>query len=104
VPPGTELEAQVAAIWRRVLGRSDVGIDQNFFELGGHSLLLLQVKTQLQAALQREFPVVVMFQHPTVAALAKYLGSASDSKVVALSAVSARVHLRKQAIQGRRRH
>jgi hypothetical protein len=101
-PPSTELEAQVAEVWRRVLGRSDVGIHDNFFELGGHSLLLLQVKSQLQEVLQRNLPVVALFHHPTIASLAKFLGGEGESRARFLAAAADRVNVRKQAL-GRRR-
>jgi hypothetical protein len=37
------VEAELLEIWRRVLGRDDVGPDDPFFSVGGHSLLVLQV-------------------------------------------------------------
>jgi len=45
----------------------------NFFDLGGHSLLMVQVHSRLCAALGRDLPMVEMFQHPTVSALAAHL-------------------------------
>jgi hypothetical protein len=41
--PRTPDESALAAIWREVLGRDQIGVDDNFFELGGHSLLATQV-------------------------------------------------------------
>lgn len=43
VAPQTNLERQLAAIWREVLGVRQIGINDNFFSLGGHSLLAMQV-------------------------------------------------------------
>ena len=53
-----------------------VGIEENFFELGGHSLLLVQMHRRLREALKIDFPVVTLFQHPTVRSLAHHLTAA----------------------------
>ena len=52
-----------------------MGVTDNFFDLGGHSLLAVQVNTRLKEALQRDISVVELFQHPTVRALVRHLGS-----------------------------
>src|SRR5262249_46301427 len=41
-PPRTPTEETVAAIWRDLLGREEIGVDESFFALGGHSLLATQ--------------------------------------------------------------
>ena len=71
--PQTRFEKKIAAIWKGVLGRATVGIHDNFFDLGGHSLLLTQVHARLQKLLHARLPMVKLFEHPTVAALAAYL-------------------------------
>ena len=70
--PRDELEASIAEVWKRVLGVAEVDVDTSFFELGGHSLLLARARDELQAL----FPgasLVELFQHPTVAGLARHL-------------------------------
>ncbi|HXU31201.1 MAG TPA: amino acid adenylation domain-containing protein [Thermoanaerobaculia bacterium] len=76
-PPGGGLESSIAEIWREVLGREQVGVDDNFFDLGGHSLLLVRVHGRLKKLLGREVPIVDLFAHPTVAALAGHLSPLS---------------------------
>jgi acyl transferase domain-containing protein/acyl carrier protein/NAD(P)-dependent dehydrogenase (short-subunit alcohol dehydrogenase family) len=71
--PQTRFEKKIAGIWKEVLGRATVGIHDNFFDLGGHSLLLTQVHARLQKLLHVRLPMVKLFEHPTVAALAAYL-------------------------------
>ncbi|MCP5153996.1 MAG: amino acid adenylation domain-containing protein [Ectothiorhodospiraceae bacterium] len=73
VAPGNPLEAEVAAIWREVLGVERVGVRDNFFDLGGHSLLALRVRARLAEVLEREIPAVALFRHPTVETLARWL-------------------------------
>jgi amino acid adenylation domain-containing protein len=73
-PPRNELERTIARIWCELLGVAAVGAEDNFFDRGGHSLLLVRVHARLQKLLGREIPIVELFRHPTVAALALHLG------------------------------
>ncbi|MDD2764699.1 MAG: amino acid adenylation domain-containing protein [Opitutaceae bacterium] len=70
------LEAKIAAIWADVLGRSELGLDDNFFDVGGHSLLLVRVHTRLVNELGAKVRLVDLFAHPTVARMAKLLQGA----------------------------
>jgi acyl carrier protein len=67
------MERLIAALFRDVLEVEQVGLHDNFFELGANSLLLVQVHRRLREQLEREIPVIRLFQHPTVAALAREL-------------------------------
>ncbi|AUX32068.1 MULTISPECIES: non-ribosomal peptide synthetase [Sorangium] len=70
VPPRTPTEALLAGIWREVLGAGEVSVLDNFFDLGGHSLLATQVVARAQRALRVEVPLQLLFDRPTIAALA----------------------------------
>jgi len=41
--------AEILSLWRRLLHRSDFGLDDDFFELGGDSLTAIQMIAELQA-------------------------------------------------------
>ncbi|MDD1013907.1 non-ribosomal peptide synthetase [Pseudomonas rubra] len=71
--PQNDVEVTMAAVWAEVLGVERVGRHDNFFELGGHSLLAVTLIERLR---QQELPtdVRVLFNQPTVAALAAALG------------------------------
>jgi acyl carrier protein len=71
--PQTDAELTLAAILQEVLRIERVGVDDNFFDLGASSLLLAQVHERLQERLGREIPLVEVFNHPTVRALASHL-------------------------------
>ena len=71
VAPRTETERRVAGIWQEVLGLPAVGVEESFFELGGHSLLATRVMARLRQAFAVELPLRVLFERPTVAALAR---------------------------------
>ncbi len=70
-----DVEERLRDLWRDVLQRPDVGLDDNFFEIGGHSLLLLRVRDELQQRFGREIDVVALFRHPSVRTLARFLRS-----------------------------
>jgi amino acid adenylation domain-containing protein len=73
LPPQTETEKTVAAIWQEVLKQGQISRDDNFFELGGHSLLATQVIARLREQYQQEIPLRSLFEKPTVTQLASYL-------------------------------
>jgi acetoacetyl-CoA synthetase len=60
-------------IWQRVLGLPSIDAEDNFFDLGGDSALALELFTEIGRVCSRELPPVVIYQAPTVAALAALL-------------------------------
>jgi amino acid adenylation domain-containing protein/non-ribosomal peptide synthase protein (TIGR01720 family) len=40
--PRSDVERTLHRLWRELLGRDDVGVDENFFEIGGDSILSIQ--------------------------------------------------------------
>jgi amino acid adenylation domain-containing protein len=86
VAPRAEFERSLANIWQQVLRVAMVGVEDNFFDLGGHSLLLVRVIQEIQNSLGLEVSLMEVFEHPTVASLAKHLSSkAAEEKVIATS-------------------
>ena len=70
VEPRTATECTIAGIWAEVLKRDRVGADDNFLELGGHSLMAIRILGRLSKAFAVRLPLRVLFEAPTVAALA----------------------------------
>jgi amino acid adenylation domain-containing protein len=75
-PPQTPFEEIVAASIAEKLRLDRVGRDDNFFELGGHSLLAVQVVHQISARTATALPITLIFQTPTVRALAGFVEQA----------------------------
>ena len=71
--PRTGMEKGIARIWAELLRIETVGLHDNFFDLGGHSLLVVQAQARLRDGFGVNVPVVRLFQHPTVGALARFL-------------------------------
>jgi amino acid adenylation domain-containing protein/non-ribosomal peptide synthase protein (TIGR01720 family) len=68
-PPETELEAQLAAIWKDTLKLPTIGTNQNFFQIGGDSILSLQIVARARQAGLHITPGD-LFRHQTIAELA----------------------------------
>ena len=83
LPPESQLEKSIAAIWEEVLGHAPTGTTDNFFDLGGHSLLVVQVQRRLREMTGREISITDMFRLPTIRALAAHLGGNAPRTAVA---------------------
>ncbi|HVG06298.1 MAG TPA: amino acid adenylation domain-containing protein, partial [Thermoanaerobaculia bacterium] len=74
VPPRTALERFLAALWEETLAVDRVGLRDSFFDLGGTSLTGAVVINRLQGTMGEILHVVALFDAPTLAELAAYLG------------------------------
>ncbi len=86
---GSTLETALASIWRRVLGRPRLGINDNFFEAGGTSLRAVQVIAMIKKELNQNLSIVSLFECPTVTLLAAKLGAAPGVVQEATTAAAA---------------
>ncbi|MEV0974394.1 non-ribosomal peptide synthetase [Microtetraspora glauca] len=78
-PPATALEEELVTMWGDVLGIEEpIGVDDDFFELGGHSLTATQIIARIQARFTVAVPIVVLFEHPTIAELAVEMDRLDD--------------------------
>ncbi|MCK0093500.1 non-ribosomal peptide synthase/polyketide synthase [Rhodococcus sp. F64268] len=69
-PPATDLERVLVGILADVLGHERVSVDDNFFDIGGNSLIATRVVARVNTALGTDAGVRVLFEAPTVRALA----------------------------------
>ena len=63
--PASPMQTAVVGIWKRVLGRRRVGLQDNFFEVGGTSLKAVQVIAAIKKELNRSLSIVTLFECPT---------------------------------------
>jgi non-ribosomal peptide synthetase component F len=102
VAPESDLEAQIAMVWREVLYLEQVGVNDNFFDLGGHSLLVVQAHRKLAGVLEVPITLTDLYRFPTIAGLAERLSKGDRSAEVA-AASRGRGDKRRQALERRRR-
>ena len=85
-PPLTALEAELAALWQKVLAVSRVGREDNFFGLGGNLPLAAQLLSRIREQYYVLLPTREFLQAPTLMALAEAIETAMWASQSQLSA------------------
>ena len=84
MPPRTPAEEILAAVFAEVLQLPSIGVEDDFFALGGQSILATQVMARLRERLELDLSVRLLFEAPTVAALALRVEDALAAQIDAL--------------------
>jgi acyl carrier protein len=71
IAPRSDIEIQLAELVGDLLGVHPIGVGDNFFLLGGHSLLGTQLIVRVHDAFGVELSLRAVFDHPTLADLAR---------------------------------
>lgn len=79
VKPLTPLEIEVAKIWRSILNRDEISVNENLFELGGNSIDIVKIYNAMKEIIpeQKENKTLQIrdfFQYPTIKQLCSYIG------------------------------
>jgi aryl carrier-like protein len=82
VAPSTEIERRMAGVWQATLGIEQIGVNDNFFDLGGDSIMGIQLLARASEAGIQLSPDQ-LFEHQTIAELAKVLDVAPALETVA---------------------
>ncbi len=85
LPPRTDTERRLAAIWQEVLQHDSIGVEDNFFALGGHSLLITRLMARVRATFDVALPLRTLFDYPTVAAMAERVDRAGRQQTERLA-------------------
>ncbi len=76
--PETEIEKEIADLWKELLKIDQVGVHDNFFDLGGNSILMVQMQGKLEHKFPGKTKIVDLFAYPTVNKLTEYIQSQGD--------------------------
>lgn len=95
-PPITDTERELATLWQEILGRENVGRNENFFQIGGHSLLATQLVSRVHTVLRVPIPLHLAFEAPTIAEFAEQIEkfrseAGSGAQKPEFSPISARI-------------
>jgi amino acid adenylation domain-containing protein len=80
VAPRNSTEEVLARIWADLLEVEDIGVFSNFFDLGGHSLLAGRVLARVANVFGVSFPIRMLFEAPTIDALARRIDEAREKQ------------------------
>jgi amino acid adenylation domain-containing protein len=80
--PQTELEEKLLTIFREVLNTNTFGVTDSFFDYGGYSLLTVNLFTRINRAFGLSLPISLLFDAPTVRALAEIIDRDQSLSVI----------------------
>ncbi len=66
------LEKQLLQIWKRLLNKQDITIEDNFFDIGGNSITIIQLSFEINNLLKEEIDIVFYFEHATIKSFCAY--------------------------------
>ena len=69
LPPRNPVEKKLSEVWEKVLGRKNIGINDNFFLIGGDSIRSIQIISRMNND-GYKLDMISLFQHPTISDLA----------------------------------
>ncbi|SHJ86608.1 surfactin family lipopeptide synthetase A [Clostridium cavendishii DSM 21758] len=73
IPPKTDTEKIVLAIWKDILNKEVISTTDNFFALGGNSFLIVKVLSRVTAELSNKVTVADLFIHSTIIELSHFI-------------------------------
>jgi amino acid adenylation domain-containing protein len=78
--PRTTTEECLLGIWRNLLKRDGISIDDNFFDIGGHSLLAVTLVSEVKKQMGAQLPLSQALRSPTIAGLAESIDALLGSR------------------------
>jgi amino acid adenylation domain-containing protein len=84
VAPRTQLETDIAEIWKGLFGYDQIGIEDDFFELGGDSLKAINVLSKMFGKLNTSLSLPEFFAQPSIQELAQIIQDQKQVKQVSV--------------------
>ncbi|GAV12353.1 non-ribosomal peptide synthetase [Paenibacillus sp. NAIST15-1] len=81
IEPTDELEQELFAIWKQVLGADHFGIHDHFFDVGGNSILLIQVHNRLDNRYPGKITIADLFAYSTISKLKEQISRLNHSEL-----------------------
>jgi amino acid adenylation domain-containing protein len=90
-----DIEGIIASVWAEALGLAVIDKNENIFDLGVTSLMVPEVLLEMQRRLDREIPLIDLFEFHTVKDLAAHLAGNTVKHVISDRAqrrIASRIH------------
>lgn len=68
-------------------------VQLGFFDMGMDSLMMVELRSRLETSLQQTIPSTVLFEHPTINALAEYIATQLLAKETVISAINEQLNV-----------
>jgi amino acid adenylation domain-containing protein len=86
-------QSALQRIWRDILGRADITVDDDFFDLGGDSLRATEMIARVELEFGTRLSLAALFRYPTIAALSGSVFSQSTQEPIALASPASAVDM-----------
>ncbi len=84
VEPRNAIEESLVIIWREVLNKEKIGVEDNFFDSGGHSLRAIQLITKIHKQHQVQLNIGEIFSRPTLAEQALLISNSDTTNYISI--------------------
>ncbi|MGB3464196.1 MAG: amino acid adenylation domain-containing protein, partial [Cyclobacteriaceae bacterium] len=92
VAPESELETSMVSLWESVLGKGQIGMNDNFFDLGGNSLKAMKLLSSLRFSQEKTIQLTDIYRYPSPNGLVSYLNDTEvksiENQIVMLNGYS----------------
>jgi acyl-CoA synthetase (AMP-forming)/AMP-acid ligase II/NAD(P)-dependent dehydrogenase (short-subunit alcohol dehydrogenase family)/acyl carrier protein len=99
--PQSRTEKILAEIWKEVLVKDRVGLDDNFFEIGGQSLKATFLAAKIHQAFDVNVALKEIFIHPTIRKFAAFIAQGEELKFESIEPVEKKEFYPVSSAQGR---
>lgn len=80
LPPRTEMEKNVAEVWRKLFKLEEIGVQDDFVELGGDSLAAAVLFAELEQVLGKKLSINTILEYRTIEQLASLFENEANSQ------------------------
>jgi acyl transferase domain-containing protein len=78
----SRIQTEISAIWKGVLGMTNIDNNDNFFDIGGTSLTATSIFARIKSEFGLELPLDKMFEFATIRQMSLYIAAKLDPGIV----------------------
>ncbi len=83
IPNEHDLERGILQIWKTVLRKEKISVNENFFDIGGNSITLIQVAIKVNELIGQEVNIMFYFEHATISSFCSYITKSQEGNSIA---------------------